>query len=228
MVSLARARGRRSAQNPLTAASKWKVFDNLRRSLVPLSFVLFLLASWYLLPSLAWFTTALATAVLASPFLFHVLSAAVHMPSGETWRQHLVELTATLSRTLLQCALGIAFLPQRAHYFTDAILRTLYRLFVSRQNLLEWETAEATERRLSQRNRSLWVTLGWITLACAGIAATLPRTAFPWVAPILALWFVSPWLAHFLSRPLVPRAEAISSEDQAALRPHRATDLGVL
>jgi len=210
------ATGRRV--NPLTTISKWKVFDNLRRSLVPATVIAFLLASWWLLPAMAWMTTGLAIAILASPFLFHVASAAMHWPTGETWRQHLVDLLATLGRTFTQCALGIAFLPQRAYYYSDAIVRTLYRLGVSRRNLLEWETAEATEKRLAQRKGATWAAWLWIPLCCAGLAGLMSPAALPWTGPVLALWFVSPWLAVFLSRPIAQQTEALSSDDRVALR----------
>lgn len=204
--------------NPLTVLSKWKVFDNLRRSLVPVSIVMVLLAAWYLLPAGAGLVTMLVVAILAGPFLFHILSAALHLPTGETWRQHMVDLTKTLGRTLLQCILGIAFLPQRAYYYTDAMVRTLYRMFVSRRNLLEWETAEATEKRLAQRKGTSWVGWLWIPLACIGLAATLSPAALVSAGPVLALWFISPWVAEFLSRPAAPRSDVLSPDDRAALR----------
>jgi cyclic beta-1,2-glucan synthetase len=205
-------------RNPLTLVSRWKIFDNLRRSLVPPAFTLFWVAGWFLLPFVAWLTMSFAAAVLVSPFLFHALSAALSWPAGNTWRQHFDDLLATLGRTLLQCLLSLAFLPVRAQYTTDAIARTLYRLFVSRRNLLEWETADATEHRLSRQRWSSIMSMGWVPIVCAVLAAGL-SPAVRWLAmPVLAIWFLSPWIAHYLSRPIVKTSEALSSEDQATLR----------
>ncbi len=204
--------------NPLTVISRWKIFDNLRRSVVPLAFTLIWIAGWFLLPSEVWLATTFAVAVLVSPFLFHVLSAALTWPAAETWRQHVADLVATLGRILLQCILSLTFLPVRAQYTSDAIVRTLYRLFVSRRKLLEWETADATERRLRQQRWSSIVAMGWVSLACVGLAWVLPPEVRPWAAPVLTLWFFSPWIAHYLSKPTSRATEALSAEDQAALR----------
>ncbi len=204
--------------NPLALISRWKLFDNLRRSLVPSTFALFWVASWFLLPSSIWIPTTFAAAVLVSPFLFHLVSAALTWPAADTWRQHVGDLLAALGRTLLQCILSLTFLPARAWSTADAILRTLFRIFVSRRNLLEWETADATERRLKQQRRSTIVELAWIPLACVGVAVAVSPAIRLWAAPVLLLWFLSPWFAHVLSKPTIKSAETLSAEDQAALR----------
>jgi cyclic beta-1,2-glucan synthetase len=204
--------------NPLPLESRWKVFDNLRRSLVPLAFVVFWVAGWFLLPGVAWLPTAFATVVLASPFLFHAISALRSWPAADTWRQHIGDLLTSLGRTLLQCILSLAFLPVRAYSYTDAIARTLDRLFVSRRNLLEWETADATERRLKQQRWASVISMLWIPVASLAVAFLLPPANRIWAAPVLALWFLSPWIAHVLSKPTVKSAESLSTADQAALR----------
>jgi cyclic beta-1,2-glucan synthetase len=204
--------------NPLSLVSRWKVFDNLRRSIAPVTFALFWIAGWLLLPAAAWLPTIFATIVLVSPFLLHSLSVVLHWPTADTWRQHIGELSAALGRTLMQCVLSLAFLPARAMSNADAIARTLYRLFVSRRRLLEWETADATERRLKVRRWWTLVEMAWIPLASAGLAMALSPAVRPWAAPILSIWLLSPWIAYYLSKPTTKATEALSVEDRAALR----------
>ncbi len=207
-----------TSPNRLSLVSRWKVFDNLRRSLVPLAFALFWIAGWFLLPSAAWLTTTCATVVLVSPFLFHLFSAFLRWPAADTWGQHFADLLSALGRTLVQCLLSLAFLPARAYSATDAIVRTLYRLLVSRRNLLEWETADATESRLKLQGWSTLIQMGWIPLASIGLVLLVPPGVREWAVPVLALWLLSPWIAYYLSKPTVQSAEALSAEDQATLR----------
>lgn len=208
--------GRR--MNPLNTISKWKIFDNLRRSLEPIAIVGLLVAGWCLVLEAAWLPTAFAIVVLAIPFLLQMLSAAMHWPTGEAWQKHLADIAQRLVRTFTQFVLGIVFLPQRAYYYADAILRTLYRLFVSHRKLLEWETAEATEKQLSQQKGAVWISWLWIPLGSALLAATMSPNVLAWAAPVLALWCVSPWLADVVSRPIKQQKETLTSEDRADLR----------
>ena len=170
-------------------------------------------------PAAAWLPTTFAAVVLVSPFLFHAVSVALHWPAGETWRQHIGELLATLGRTLLQCVLSLAFLPARALTYTDAIVRTLYRLVrVATQaarmgNCRRHRTPAQAAALVVSHLR--WAGSRWRVV---GIAFLLPPANRPWAAPVLALWFLSPWIAHFLSKPTVKSDETLSAEDQAALR----------
>lgn len=205
--------------NALPLIARWKVFDNLRRSLVPIAYVLFWVASWFLVPAAVWIPTLFAVVVLVSPFLFHAISTVMHWPRGDTTvKQHLGDLFASLGRTLVQCLLSLAFLPARARWNADAILRTLYRLYISRHNLLEWETADAAERRLRERKWSIVISLGWVSIAAVLLAFVIPSSVVAFALPVLALWFASPWIAHVLSQPIDVKVEPLSAEDRASLR----------
>jgi cyclic beta-1,2-glucan synthetase len=205
-------------RNPLNALSRWKVFDNLRRSLVPISLVALCLAGWLIFANAATIATIAAVVALTSPFFFHMLAVIVTWRPGQYWRQQFRDTVPTVGRTLAQCLLALMQLPFRAYYTTDAVVRTLYRLFVSRRKLLEWETADAAERRLKNTQASLIVSMSWIPLACLVVAALLPAGVRPAALPVLALWFVSPAVAFVLSRPQISAPEPISIEERRSLR----------
>ncbi|HXG11673.1 MAG TPA: glycosyl transferase family 36, partial [Gemmataceae bacterium] len=137
-----------SRPNPLPALERWKVFDNLRRSLVPPALVGLFALAWTVLPGSPWFWTALALTVLALPLLLFLLSWLIGVLRGGPWTMHLREMEASFPATAGQVLLKIAFLADQAYNCVDAIGRTLVRLFITRRNLLEWETAATTERRL--------------------------------------------------------------------------------
>jgi cyclic beta-1,2-glucan synthetase len=208
--------GRR--RNPLTAVSRWKVFDNLRRSLVPASLITLCLVGWYALPFIAWLTTLSIITVLASPFFFHVLSALVLWRPGQYWRQEWRDMAATFGRTLLQCALALIFLPFRAYNLVDAIVRTLYRLTISRQKLLEWETSEAAERKFNRNSTSAPRVMYLIAAGCLAATLALPSDVRWGAISLLGLWFTSPWIANYLSRPYLRAPAPLSATDRLALR----------
>ena len=137
---------------------------------------------------------------------------------GQYWKQQFRDTLTTVGRTLLQCLLALVQLPFRAYYTTDAVLRTLYRLYISRRKLLEWETADAAERRLRHRSASLLVATSWIPLACVVVGAMLPPESRTAALPALALWFTSPAVAYYLGRPRVEATDPLSAEDRRSLR----------
>ena len=204
--------------NPLSLLSRWKVIDNLRRSLLAPAILLLFIASWTLYPSVAWLATLLGLLVLAFPLVSQLGFALRGWPSEVSWRLHALHLASELGRSLAVAMLGLAFLPHQAVLMADAIVRTLARLFVTRRKLLEWETAAATERRLSNSNWSaLWHM--WYVPLMAGGAAILAAASARWLAlPIASLWLVSPLVAHAISLPRMPRVRELADSQRAWLR----------
>lgn len=215
-----RGTGRGRGSLPLIAL--WKMLDNLRRTLSAPSCVLALLAGW-LLPlnaALAWTTFVLAT--IALPALLPVLAAIVPRRRGIVARSHLRALRSDLGLALLQIALLITFLAHQAWLMTDAIGRTLFRLVVSRRNLLEWVTA--AQAQLSSRlglagfYRRMSASV-LIALVAALAVAWAGRDAM-WVAmPFVILWVAAPAIARRISvSPLVAGRLSVSAADSHELR----------
>jgi cyclic beta-1,2-glucan synthetase len=205
-------------RNRLSLLSHWKIFDNLRRSLVPLTLLFFLLTGWIAAPNAAWFVTSAAIIVIAGPLLAFGLSMLVTWRPGDDWRQSLEQLISALVPNIIQRLLAVSFLPLRAQYSTDAVARTLYRLFVSRRNLLEWETADAAERRLRNDSQALLRLMAWISTLAVVVLLLLPATAKLAALPIIACWIVAPGIAYIICRPLRPKQETLATRDQKTLR----------
>jgi cyclic beta-1,2-glucan synthetase len=132
--------------NPLSIIGRWRVFDNLRRSLVPVASLLLLLFGWLIsdAPGVWSLVVGLAIAIPAvTPLLdrlARVLQGAVY-----GWRG--------AAHQLIQAAVMIAFLPHQAWLATDAIVRVVYRRWISHRNLLEWQTAESAGKFRAQACR---------------------------------------------------------------------------
>jgi len=205
--------------NPISGLSKWKIFDNLRRSLVPPAMQLLLLFAW-LLPWL-WLSagaTILVVSVLALPPILSAAGDLVHKPRGLSWRVHLRALAPGIVRQAGQVLLVLALLPYDAYVNLDSIARSLTRVIWKRRKLLEWTTSSdaklAAHIDLRGHFRSMWMqpTVAAIVLALVILAR---REGLPVSAPFLGLWLVSPMIAWWLSRR-IPTREAELSEGQIA------------
>ena len=196
--------------NRLSLLSRWKIFDNLRRSLVLPAVLMFLVAGCLAWPPLAGLWLALGLLVLTFPLLTQIGLAVRGWGWTVSWPHHARLLSLDLGRSVLQTALVIVFLPHQAIVMLDAICRTLYRMLVSRRRMLEWETAAATERRLHQGRWTTLVQMWPAVVLAAVIPLVIDRAAWPAALPLVAIWLASPAIAHWLSRPIVHRPQPLS------------------
>jgi cyclic beta-1,2-glucan synthetase len=191
----------RRVRNPLPAVERWKIFDNLRRSLLPPCLIILLVLGWTVLPGPSWFWTVLTLSVLAWPLLLQSLgNVARSLRDRLRWSA----LSADLGPTAAQVLLGIVFLAHQARMMADAVMRTLGRLYLTRRHLLEWETAASAEHRLGTSiwdlYRGMW-TAPVLALALALVIWLVRPVALVTALPLLACWLVSPLVAFWVSRP---------------------------
>ena len=195
----------RRIANPLSVLSQWKIFDNLRRSLVPVALMLLLLGSWLLLPELGGFGSLLVLAIITLPGLLAALVNLVRKSTDLPWAMHLRGVVASGARQLGQILLTLAFLPYDAFISLDAISRTLSRLLVTRKRLLEWQTSsdsEGTTRAdLAGFYATMWIAPVIALLSGFSIAALQPLQ-LSLALPLLGLWLGAPWIAWWISQPI--------------------------
>ncbi len=193
--------------NSLSMLSRWKILDNLRRSLWAPMLLAFLLVGWTLFPQRAGMWSLLAGLATIFPWLIKVFAA----PWGWNLKRELGAQVRSTCKELLfageQILYSTMLLPHTAWLMLDAISRTLFRVYVSRQRLLEWETAAATESRLQIQH--------WSIIRQTSICSVLA------VATLLfidagARWAAAPWLTVWFVAPLV--AQAISTSPRLAHR----------
>jgi cyclic beta-1,2-glucan glucanotransferase len=205
----------------LPLISRWKIFDNLRRSLVAPSMLLTLAFAWTILPGSPLFWTLLILLILAFPIYSQIGNALILHPRQVPWTSHLLNIWGDALRNTYQVGLTIAFLPHQAYLMGDAIVRTLARMLVTKKRRLEWVTAAQVERRLDLSPESFW---RWMRPACGLALALLALIAFgfqdrlPVAAPFLIVWLLSPALAYWISRPLPVREIVLSERERAELR----------
>ena len=206
----------RRQKNPLSGLSRWKLFDNLRRSLSPLALTLMLLVGWTVW-HLSWFWTISVTAILLIPTLSASLLDLFQKPLGLLLRQHLIAETRSTGERLAQVALTLIFLPYEAYFSLNAIMRTVWRMLITHQRLLEWSPSSEVNRNsgndILTSFRLMWIAP--VISMCVGITLTLTRPeVLAMASPILLLWWISPAIAWWISLPIV-RREAKLTADQA-------------
>jgi cyclic beta-1,2-glucan synthetase len=134
------APGGQSERNPLTLVNRWRILDNLRRSLVPAASLLLLLFGWLISAAPGAWSLVVGLAIVIPGFAPLLDRLARHIQgSVRGWHGAADEL--------VRAVVMIAFLPHQAWLSVDAIARVVYRRFVSRRHLLQWQTAESAARR---------------------------------------------------------------------------------
>jgi cyclic beta-1,2-glucan synthetase len=215
-------RMRDGKRRAIPAVGRWKMFDNLRRTLSAPAAILALLAGWTLPFHAAAIWTCFVIATIVLPTLIPAAAAVISRRIGVTTRSYFGALGADLRLALAQSALMIISLAHQAWLMGDAIARTLIRLFVTRRHLLEWVTAAQakTGPRLDflgfyrQMAGAVAIALLAMIVSSAGGHAT-----WPLALPFAALWFASPAIARWTSRsPPVAGRLPMSDADARILR----------
>ena len=221
-------------RNRLPLIARFKILDNLRRSLVPPVTAALLVAGWSLLPGAALAWTVFVVLALAFP-VYPLLAASLGGPERhEPWRVFFRRVGSALATEAARLALQIAFLAYQSWQMAHAIVVTLFRLGFTRRRLLEWETSAASAARDDRtqggaraapagRGALAWrfcrqmASSSWGALTALALVATLHPAALPVAAPILLLWLLAPLLAYWLSRPVAPPEIELGPEDRLYL-----------
>ncbi|TVR58348.1 MAG: cyclic beta 1-2 glucan synthetase, partial [Candidatus Competibacteraceae bacterium] len=210
----------RPRKNPLSALSRWKLADNLRRSLAPAALTLLLVLGWTVLESPGFWTLAVL-GILLIPALATSLLNVLRKPGDVRWCQHLAAAARTTGQNLAQAAFSLVCLPYEAFFSLDAMVRTFWRLRVSHQRLLEWTSSGDLDRQRRQ-NLGAFYRMMRVAPALAGVTALGLAVTQPAVlavaGPILLLWLTSPAIAWWMSRPLARREARLTAEQTRFLR----------
>ena len=215
------ATGRRR-RDPMPRIARWKMVDNLRRTLsAPLTLAT-LVAAWTLPSVSAGVWTALVLASAIVPEALPVMAGLRPRRQGISKRSHLRAVGGDVALAVAHVCLDFTFLAHQAWLMIDAILRTLVRVYVTRRNLLEWTTAAQAKARPDVDLLGFYRQMAG-GVAMAAIAAVLVLAVKPnsvWIAaPFIVLWLVSPVVALLVSLPPPESAaEQLSPADVRSLR----------
>jgi cyclic beta-1,2-glucan synthetase len=215
----------RLERNRLPLISRWKILDNLRRSLIaPAAAALFLLG-WTSLPgNPAVWTLITAAALTFSPLLWLLEILAGPRP-WQPWHVLLRDVVDDTKTALARGFLQLVFLAYQACQMTHAIVITIVRVAVTHRKMLEWTTAATSARQHGHPARSgtrmflqQMLVSPVFAAAAFGVVALLRVRALPSALPIIVLWLAAPLLAYRFSQPVTRRRQEIRSDDRLFLR----------
>ncbi|HET9952641.1 MAG TPA: glucoamylase family protein [Candidatus Eisenbacteria bacterium] len=212
-------------RNRLPLISRWKILDNLRRSLVAPSTLALLASAWTWLPGAPWVWTLAVVAGASFPVYSQLWRGlrgpAEHQPFAVFLRDLREESAAAVAQVLLELTL----LAHHSYEMVRAIALTLVRLLFTKRMMLEWETAATSAARsagLSGREslrafaNGMWASPAAAVAIGVTVGATRPA-ALPTASPLLLLWLFAPLVAFWLSRPAPAIAIVLDGRDREFL-----------
>lgn len=201
-------------RNPLTSLSRWKMADNLRRSMLQPSLYLLLLIGIFFLPVSVFELILIPIFLFLFPNLLCLLSIVERR--GKSVRQ----CTQLLKKTTYQLFMLMAFLPYSAYLMMDAAMRSLYRVFCSHRNMLEWVTAADAEKNLKSDLKGYYMKSRYpmvLTLLFA-VAAGINKVYDMAAIILTALWALSPYIAFKASEETEGEKPSLTDEEKADIQ----------
>ncbi len=208
-------------KNSISVLSKWKILDNMRRSLLyPSLFVLYV-CGIVLLPGSIFSWTGFALLVTASPlinaFINSLLTGSLYFQDSKTNSTVISGVKAAIYQSLFL----FMMIPHQTYIMLDAVFRTVYRVSYSHRNMLEWVTAADAEARASNSAAGYYKKM-WFSLPASVIVITaalfLPYASIIPAAVASIAWLAAPFAAYLISRPSVKKQSRLADKDIEMLR----------
>jgi cyclic beta-1,2-glucan synthetase len=206
----------------IPVVGRWKILDNLRRTVSAPAAFLTLVAGWIVPGTSPWLWSGFILATIAIPSLLPFLSGLYPRRRGISMHSHLRGAVADLTLGATQIGLTVSLLAYQTWLMSDAIVRTVGRLVVTRTHLLEWVTAAQARGSYTCRLAGMYKRMAgglWLAAAAAVLVTWVGGEAFAAAVPLIVLWALAPAVARWVSLP--PRligAEPVTPGDAQTLR----------
>ncbi len=193
--------------NPLNLLSKFKIFDNLRRSLVPIAtslLIVFLMLNCAIWNTFIWELGLLAVIAYIMPTILDCINYIVFKKNVNanfiSAHKNSIKIISGIKASIYRAVLEICFLPYKAYIMANAIIKTIYRLNVSKQNLLEWVTSEDAEKQSKNSLGSYYSNMSVNLLF--GILMLLTGVSYSNILFIVLgdMFLIGPFLAYYISQ----------------------------
>jgi len=211
---------RRWYKNPLSGLSRWKIFDNIRRSLIPMALTALITLGWIVLPSSSFWSIAVSLLIVIPVFITSIWDT-IRKPKDVVITHHIKNSIRSITDIFLKTLFTLICLPYEAFSNLMAITCTLWRMLISRKKLLEWNAsindASTDMTSLSLSYSSMWIepflavlVFIFLTLYCA--------MKLKIAVPILLLWLIAPFISWWTSKPLKKQVSILTDEQSIFLR----------
>jgi cyclic beta-1,2-glucan synthetase len=207
-------------KNPISDLSRWKVFDNMRRSLVPIALTTLLLLSWIKLSSIS-FWTFVVSAIIIFPIFITVLWNALNKPKDVLFKYHVINSVQNIKEISTKTLFTLITLPYEAYANLTAILQTLWRMIFTKKKLLEWNPSSNVQKTYKSSLLLSYTTMWMEPVLAVFIFVFLtdyyPKKLFI-ASPILALWAIAPFITWFTSQVLAKQVSTLSNDQNIFLQ----------
>jgi cyclic beta-1,2-glucan synthetase len=207
-------------KNPISALSRWKIFDNMRRSLVPIALTLLLLLAWLVLPSPLFWTIAVS-GFIVFPLFVTSLWDTLRKPKDIVLKNHLKNSLQNLRDITVKTLFTLICLPYEAFANLCAIIRTLWRMCITKKKLLEWNPSShvvhANQSALGISYLTMWIE-PVLTVSIFTLLTIYAPQKLVIALPVLLLWLIAPFITWFASKPLEKQVAILTSEQNIFLQ----------
>jgi len=207
-------------KNPISLLSRWKIVDNIRRSLIPIALTALLLLAWLVLPA-ALFWTIAVSAIIVFPIFIASLWDALRKPKDVVLKYHVKNSLQNLQDITVKTLFTLICLPYEAYVNLVAIVRTLWRMIITKKNLLEWNPSshivEANQSSLRVSYSAMWIDPILTIVVFTFLAIFAPQKLLI-AAPVLLLWLIAPFITWFVSKPLKAQVTILTSDQNIFLQ----------
>jgi cellobiose phosphorylase len=205
-------------RNPLSALSMWKIFDNLRRSLVSPALLALLIGGWLVGPGSVWFWTLSVVTVIFLPGALSSIIEFIRKPGERNWLVHWLQTGKATGHPLAHALLTLALLPYNTLICLNAIMGSGVRMLFTRRGLLLWHLSSYATRNarstLPDFIKEMWIAPVLVII----LTFSLNDMELLFCTPILLLWLMSPAIVWWISLPLISVSPDLSAEQRLFLR----------
>ena len=203
-------------KNPLNLLSKYKIFDNLRRSVLEINIIIsifiFLLIKIYAKIKI-W--TIILTLIIAAtiPSVIEILNSIVYRKQWQNSQKNFSNNISGFKQSIIRLFLYIGWLPDKAYVALNAISKTIYRMVITKQNLLEWTTSEEAEKKAKTDINSYYKIM-WSNLILGIIILFSDVNIF--FSLLGLLWIITPYISCKISKEIMykNKLEELNKEDK--------------
>ena len=207
-------------KNPLSLLNQWKIFDNLRRSLIPAAMLILLVLGWTVLLHPFLWSVFVVTVVLI-PTILSIAVDIFNKPEDMSFRSYMASIVSSITTRLTQAATSLIVLPYEAYYGTHAVITANFRKYISRRKLLEWKPAGILALEFNENLGGVIVSMWFGPVVAVSLVAFMLVHSYitllsSWV--LLGAWFASPFFAWSISRPLAEHKVTMGKKQKQYLR----------
>ncbi|MFH1073507.1 MAG: glucoamylase family protein [Candidatus Firestonebacteria bacterium] len=190
-------------KNPLSFLNQWKIFDNLRRSLIPAAMLILLILGWTVFAH-PFFWSIFVVLVVLIPTILSITMDILKKPEDMSFKSYMNSIISSITTRLAQAGISLIVLPYEAYYSVHAVITANFRKHISHKKLLEWKPAGMLALEFNENLPGVMASMWFapvisLLLVVFMLSYSYMTLLSSWV--LLGFWFASPFFTWSISRP---------------------------